>query len=170
MPYINVQEEPVITRGYPGASGVTAAERRGLRRDLDPENVERAAVLLCAEAGAMTIDETIFRRRPPAGCRNAFSLALASEEIPPEGGGYRLFKARLSGRDEDAAALHRKFARIRAGLPGEVFTSVGGRRISGTVHFARCAAEKTVFDVQTEQGRMVTTGVMELSLLVCIAP
>ena len=170
MPYLNEQENPVITSGYPGRSGVGTAERRALRRTLDPEDVERAAVLLCAEAGGLRIDGEIFRRRSPAGCRNAFILALTGEDVPPEGSRYRLFKVRLSGRDENAAVLHRKFALVHAGLPGDVFTSVASRRISGTIHFARCTVEKTAFDVRSEQGCSVTTGVMELSLLVCIAP
>jgi len=170
MPYLNMQEDPVIISGYPGSSGATAAERRILRRALDPEDVERAAVLLCAEAGGLRIDAEIFRRHAPAGCRSAFILALTGEDVPSEGSRYRLFKVRLSGRDENAAILHRKFALIQAGLPGEVFTSVASRRISGTVRFARCAVEKTVFDVRSEQGCTVTTGVMELSLLVCVAP
>lgn len=170
MSYLNLQEEPVITSGYPGSSGITAAQRQALRRALDPEDVERAAALLCAEAGGMMLDEDFFRRRPPAGCRNAFTLVLTGEDVPPEGSNYRLFKARLFGRDENAAVLHRKFALVRAGLPGEVFTSVASRRIAGTVHFARCAGEKAAFDVRSEQGCTVTTGVMEISLLVCIAP
>lgn len=170
MPYLNMQENPVITSGYPGSSGATAAERRILRRALDPEDVERAAVLLCAEAGGLRIDEAIFRRRAPAGCRNAFVLALTGEDVPQEGCRYRLFKARLSGCDGNAAVLHQKFALVHAGLPGDVFTSVASRRITGTVHFARCTVEKTAFDVRSEQGCSVTTGVMELSLLVCVAP
>ena len=170
MPYLNVQLNPVITSGYPGSSGATAAERCALRRALDPEDVERAAVLLCAEAGGLRIDEEIFRRRAPAGCRNVFILVLTGEDVPPEGSNYRLFKARFSGCGENAAVLHQKFALVHAGLPGDVFTSVASRRISGTIHFARCTVEKTAFDVRSEQGCSVTTGVMDLSLLVCIAP
>ena len=171
MSYHNPQENPVITAGYPGTAGLTPAARRALRRTLDPEDVERAVTLLCAEAAGLTLDREIFRRAAPVGLRSVFAVALTGEDVSPNGENYRVFAFRVTGRDENAARLHQRFAQIRAGLPAEEFVSVSSSRIARTVHFAGCRSEKgVVFDQSAERGSVAATGVLELKFQVCIAP
>ena len=171
MAYHNAQEDPAVTSGYPSPSGLTASARRALRRTLDPEDVERAAALLCAEAGLLTLDREIFRRTAPTGLCNAFAVALVGEDVSPDGENYRIFHLRVTGRHENAAVLRQKFARIRAGLPAEEFTTVSSAKITRPVHFTGCRALKPVsFDMAAAKGAVVTTGVLELAFQVCIAP
>ena len=113
MQYINSKEKPVIAIGHPGISDTPASVCRSLKRAFDPENAERAAVLLLAELAMLQLDEQIFRRNMPANQRNGLCLVLTGEAVSPLGFRYREFHFRLAGRNEDPAILHRQFSAVR---------------------------------------------------------
>ncbi len=170
MSSCNTRGNPVITIGYPGISNIPAAACRELKRTFDPENAERAAVLLMAELASLELDRQIFRKNLLPDRRCGLALALTGEALSPLGCRYREFHFRLSGRDEDPAVLLRRFAAIRAGLPREMFVQVSSIRLPEPVSFVNWDCKKMVFDETACSGAVVMTGTMEMTVQVCFAP
>ena len=170
MTYCNTRENPVITTGYPGMSRISAAACCELKKKFDPENAERAAVLLMAELAGLKLDSQIFRRKMPQNLRCGMALTMTGEAGSPLGYKYREYSFLLSGKDENPATLHRRFAAIRAGLPREMFIQISSSRLPEAVSFVNWECKKTVFEETACYGAFVTAGIMEMTAQLCFAP
>ena len=168
--YRNVSELPVIAEVTLEPCHLTPAERSARRAAFSLDDVERGAVLLCAELANLQLDRDIWRGDPLPETWCGLALSLTGEQASPDGADYRECFFLLSGQDSDASRIRRRMALIRSRLLETPWVSVQSRRMASAVIFASWRAEKTEFSLLSSGGKICRAGKTALTATLCVTP